>query len=260
MNKSIASLLFISVSAFSTAQAIEVEEIVNGYFENVGGVEAWSKISGTKMLGEFNQGGMKFPFEIASLKDGRQYMKFNFQGKELKQNVFNGETMWSTNFMTQKAEPADAESTANQKLEANDFPLDLFNYKQKDYGLELLGTETQDGTEVYKVKLTKEPITVDGKQIESISYYYFDTEALVPLVLETEIHQGPGKGKVGQIKFSDYQEVEGLYFPFSLVQGIKDGPGATMTITSVELNPEVNDSEFNMPVEEPATEKSEESE
>ncbi len=257
MKKSIAGLLFVSLSAISTAQAIEADEIVNSYFENTGGVEAWGKISGTKMLGEFNQGGMKFPFEVANLKDGRQYLKFKFQGKEIKQNVFNGETMWSTNFMTMKAEASDAEATANQKLEANDFPQDLFEYKSKGYELELLGTESIDGSEAYKLKLVKEPITVDGKQIQSISYYYFDTDAMVPLVIESEIHEGPGKGKVGQIKLSDYQEVEGLYFPFSMIQGIKDGPGATMTISKIELNPQVADKEFELPVAQEKTVTSE---
>lgn len=257
MKKSVAGLLFVSISAFSTAYAVDADEIVNTYFENTGGVEAWGKISGTKMTGEFNQGGMKFPAEVANLKDGRQYIKFTFQGKEMKQNVFNGETMWSTNFMTMKAEAADAEATANQKLEANDFPQDLLGYKNKGYELELLGTESMDGAEVYKLKLVKEPITVDGKEIESISYYYFDTDSMVPVVIEREIHQGPGKGKVGQIKLSDYQEVEGLYFPFSMKQGIKDGPGATLSISKIELNPEIDDSEFELPVEQEKTESAE---
>ncbi|MBL4773371.1 MAG: hypothetical protein JKX98_07145 [Alcanivoracaceae bacterium] len=255
MKKSIARLLFISISAFSTVQAIEVDEIISGYYENVGGAEAWGKLKGLKMSGELNQGGMKFPFEIVNLKDGRQYMQFSFQGKELKQGVFDGETMWNTNFMTMKAEKADAEATAIQKLDANDFPDALFNYKEKGYTLELMGTESKDGAETYKLKLTKEPITVDGKQVESISYYYFDTEALVPLVIESEVKQGPGKGKIGESKLSDYQDVDGLYFPFSLTQGIKDGPGVSMVISTIELNPEVSDSEFDMPVEEPVIDK-----
>jgi outer membrane lipoprotein-sorting protein len=46
---------------------------------------------------------------------------------------------------------------------------------------------------------------------------------------------------------SDYQEVEGLYFPFSMTQGVKDQPGQPITIESIELNPSINDSEFNFP-------------
>jgi outer membrane lipoprotein-sorting protein len=248
MQKNIIKVLVLSAITFSQAQAITADEIVNSYYENTGGAEVWNKLNGIKMTGEMNQGGMKFPFEIISLKDGKQYMEFNFQGKELKQGVFNGEVMWNTNFMTMKAEKADAETTANQKLEMNDFPFPLFNYKEKGYKLELLGTEEKEGAEVYKLKLIREPKTVDGKQVEDISFYYFDVDSFVPLSTETEMTSGPMKGKIGESKLSDYQEVDGLYFPFSMTQGVKDGPGVTMMVSKIELNPEVSASEFDMPV------------
>ena len=250
--------LILATMTFTSAQAVEVDEIINGYIENTGGSEAWNNLQGMKLSGELNQGGMKFPFEILSLKDGRQYMKFTFQGKELKQGVFDGETMWSTNFMTMKAEKADAESTENRKLEMNDFPSPFLNWKENGYTVELMGTESKEGSDTYKVKLVKEPLTVDGESVEDISYYYFDTEAFVPVAVETEIRQGPMKGKVGENKMSDYQEVEGFYVPFSMTQGLKDGPAVTMTVSKVELNPQVSQTDFDMPVEtETAIEKTE---
>jgi hypothetical protein len=102
--------------------------------------------------------------------------------------------------------------------------------------------------------LTREPKTVDGKQVDDVSFYYFEVDSLVPLVSESEVKEGPMKGKIGEVKLGDYQEVDGLYFPFSLSQGIKDGPGVTMTISKVELNPTVDNNEFVMPVVE-ATEE-----
>jgi len=241
------SIIFFSFLSITSVHAITVDEIMSGYYENTGGKEAWKKLSGMKMLGEMNQGGMKFPFEIVSLKDGRQYFKFSFQGKELKQNVFDGETMWSTNFMTMKAEKADAEATANQKLEMNDFPSPLFDYKQKGYELKYIGTEEKDGAETYKLQLTREQKTVDGQKVDDVSYYYFEVDSLVPLVTESEMKEGPMKGKIAESKLGDYQEVEGLYIPFSLTQGVKDGPGVSMTVSTIELNPTVDDSEFMMP-------------
>jgi len=245
------------ITAFVTVQAEDMtaDEIVSAYIENTGGAEAWNKLDGVKLTGEMNQGGMKFPFEIVQLKNGHQYMKFNFQGKELMQGVFDGESMWGTNFMSMKAEKSDAEATANQKLEMNDFPFPFLHYKENGYQLELLGKEEKDGAEAYKLKLTREPKTVDGKQVDDISYYYFDVDALVPLTTESEVKQGPMKGKMGESKLGDYQEVEGLYFPFSMTQGMKDGPGATMVISKVELNPTVDNSVFVMPKETPAAEK-----
>lgn len=255
MKKIILSLTLIASYASVQAGDMTAEEIVSTYIENTGGADAWNKLSGVKLTGEMNQGGMKFPIEVMQLKDGHQYMKISFQGKELKQGVFDGESMWSTNFMSMKAEKADAEATANQKLEMNDFPFPLFHYKENGYQLELLGKEEKDGAEAYKLKLTREPQTIDGKKVEDVSYYYFDSDALVPVVTESEIKQGPMKGKMGESKLGDYQEVEGLYFPFSMTQGVKDAPGATMVITKIELNPTVDDSEFAMPKEEEASTK-----
>ncbi len=249
MKKYLAVTIALLWFSIASAKAVDVQEIMTHYYTNIGGKDAWKKLKGIEYIGEFNQGGMKLPFELVRLKGGKQYMKFTLQGKTLKQGVFDGEVMWNTNFMTMKPERSDAETTANQKLNNNDFPSELLNYQENGYKVELMGKETIDGTETYKIKLVKEPITIDGKKIDEISYFYFDTEAFVPLVVEEQIHSGPGKGKIGQTKLSDYQEVEGLYFPFSIAQGLKDGPAATMVIKKIVLNPVVDDSEFSLPAE-----------
>ena len=63
-----------------------------------------------------------------------------------------------------------------------------------------------------------------------------------------QINAGPGKGQVSQTKFSDYQEVEGLYFPFSMMAGAKGQPGGQeIIIKSITLNPEVSDEMFAYP-------------
>ena len=60
---------------------------------------------------------------------------------------------------------------------------------------------------------------------------------------------GPGKGMVSEIKFSDYQEVDGLYFPFSMTQGVKGGGGQPITMDKIELNPTVDSGAFKFPEE-----------
>jgi hypothetical protein len=72
-------------------------------------------------------------------------------------------------------------------------------------------------------------------------------ENFVPIVMEAKINAGPAKGYVSQIVFSDYQEVEGLYFAFSMTQGVKGQPGQAINIASIELNPEIEDSIFAFP-------------
>ncbi len=235
-------------------QAQTADEIITNYFENTGGLDNWKSMTGMKMSAKVNQGGMEIPLEIYQMKDGRQMTVINFQGKELKQGVFDGETLWSHNFMTMKAEKSDAEQTANFKLDTNDFPDSFIDYKDKGYTVELLGKETIDGAETFKIKLVKEPVTVDGNQEDDISFYFFDTENFVPIAVHQEIKSGPAKGQISEVTMSDYQEVDGIYFPFSLTQGVKDGQSQPITIDTIELNPTVDAAAFSFP-EEMAEEK-----
>jgi hypothetical protein len=248
-------LLVIAVGMSFYTQAQTVDEILDTYFENIGGLENFKKIEGFIMKAQVSQQGMEIPIEITQLKSGHQMTVISFQGKEIKQGVFDGETLWSTNFMTMQAEKSDDETTANFKLEANDFPDAFIDYKEKGYTVELLGNETIDGAETFKIKLTKEPVTVDGNEEKNEVFYFFDTENFVPIALQTEVKSGPGKGMTQEITMSDYQEVDGLYFPFSMTQGVKGQPSAPLTILSIELNPEVDLSVFAFPEETSTEEK-----
>lgn len=243
------TLLLLVIMGSLGVQAQTADEILETYFENIGGLETLKQVKGIKMSAKLNQQGMEIPLEIFQFADGKQMTIINFQGKEIKQGVFDGETLWGHNMMTMKAEKSDAETTENMKLNMNDFPDAFIDYKSKGYTLELLGKETIDGAETFKLKLTKEPVTVDGNKEDDVSFYFFDTENFVPIAIQQEIKSGQGKGMISEITMSDYQEVEGIYFPFSMTQGVKGQPGAPITITTIELNPEVDASVFAFPAE-----------
>ena len=193
------SLLTVSLNAQS------VDEIIENYFENTGGAENWENVQGMKMNASINQMGMEIPIEMVQLKD-KMYTKISVQGMDIKQGVFDGETLWSTNFMSMKAEKNDQEDVDNVRNELAEFPDPFLNYKEKGFTAELMGTESVEGSDVFKIKLTKKPMVIDGNE-----------------------------------------EVEGLYMPFSMTQGVKDQPGQPITITSIELNPTVDESEFEFP-------------
>ncbi|NQZ75184.1 MAG: outer membrane lipoprotein-sorting protein [Ekhidna sp.] len=245
--KSLFAVLALVTFVSTSAQDVTVDEIIDGYLENTGGKEAWRNVKGVKMVAKVNQGGMEIPLELVQLADGKQFTKITFQGMTLMQGVYDGETLWGTNFQSMKAEKSDTETTENMKLDANDFPDSFLDYKEKGYTVELMGTETIDGAETYKVKLTKEPRMLDGEEVEDVSFHYFESESFVPLAVDQEIKSGPQAGSISRNTMSDYQEVDGLYFPFSMTQGIKDGPSQPLMIESIELNPEIDDTLFAFP-------------
>lgn len=223
-----------------TAQT--ADEILANYFENTGGVDAWSNLKGAKMVGSANAQGMEIPVEMYQTAEGKTLLKINFQGQEMTQFAFDGETMWTTNFMTMLPEKSDAEATENMKKNIGDFPSPFLNYKDKGYTVEFLGKETKEGTETFKLKLTMKPLMVDGKEEPNVSFHYFDTENYVPIMSETPVPSGPMKGQMSVSTFSDYQEVGGLYFPFAINQG-----GQGITMKEIVLNPEIDPAFFAFP-------------
>lgn len=233
---SILAGLFLTIAVPATAQT--AEEIVNNYVENIGGKQAWDDVKATKMVASVNQGGMEIPVTIYNTRDGKMAIVINIQGQEITQMAYDGETFWTTNFMTMKPEKSTTEMTQNMALNKNDFPSPIMNYKSNGYAMEYVGKETKEGTETFKVKVTQEPVTVNGTEVPSISYYYFDTENYVPIVMETTQENG----QMMSIGMSDYQEVNGLYFPFAMTQA-----GQPIEIKEVIVNPEIPESLFTFP-------------
>ena len=240
-------ILFILLAFAFNSYSQSVDEIFENYYENTGGIDKWRKLKGVKMLAKLSQQGMEIPIELIQMKGGKSMQIINFQGQSIKAQVFDGEVSWGINMMSQQPEKSDQETTDNLKLENNDFPDSFMDYKSKGYKAELIGKETFDGTETFKIKLTKEPKTIDGNKEDDITFYFFDTENYVPIAIQTQLSQGPSKGMIMEITMSDYQEVEGLYFPFSQTQGIKDQPSIPLIIDSIELNPIIDDIEFKFP-------------
>jgi len=247
MKKIVTIVLFLmGTQVITTAQT--AEEIVDTYIENIGGGEALKKINTITMHATVNAQGMELPVTMINKSDGKMLMKFELQGKEMVQQAYDGETAWGMNFMTQKPEKRDAETTENIKRAIPEFPDPLLDYKEKGFTIEALGKETVEGTECFKVKLTKKPQLVDGVEVENVTFYYFDTENYVPIVAENEITSGQAKGNFSQTIFSDYQEVDGLYFPFSIDQKLKgQNQGQPVNFTKIEINNDIDDAMFAFP-------------
>ncbi len=231
------------VLAISTSfYAQTADEIINNYFENTGGKENWEKLEGIEMKGVMKFQNMEIPFEQIMMKDGRQATTIELQGNRMIWEAYDGETSWTRNQMTMEAEKNDNEATENKKKQIKDWPSPFLNYKDKGYSIELVGNETVDGTDTFKLKVIKDPILVNGQSQPNISHYYFDTENFVPIIVEEDVQEGPMKGQKLKMSISDYQEVEGLYFPFS-----QSSEFQSIDFKEFKLNPEVEETLFAFP-------------
>lgn len=246
--KSIALAAVVAVSSVVT-QAQTVDEIVDKYFENTGGKAKWAAIKSVKMTGKAKMQGMEIPITIMQESDGKQKIGFSFQGKDLTQMAFDGTTAWSTNFQTMKPEKMEAEDTDNMKINgASDFPDPFYNYKDKGYKAELEGKETIEGTECFKVKLTKKPVKVEGKTEDEITYYFFDKDNFVPIMSRSTVKKGQGKGATVETMVSDYQDTPaGVMMPFTMTVKYNGQVGQSLVMEKVETNLTIDPKEYAMP-------------
>ena len=243
--KHLLSLFGVLLTAL-TLQAQTVDEIITDYYNAIGGAN-WDKVNSITMKANVEQGGMKIPVEVVRMRDGRTYTQITVMGNTMTMQAFDGTTSWTTNFMSMEAEKSTSDETENAKRAAGDFPEALLQYKKLGYTPTLMGTETVDGTPCHKIKLEKKTQLVEGKETANIEYLFIDQENKVPLMMEAEIMEGEMKGKIGQTKVSEYQEVEGVYIPFSNVSGIKGEETQTIQFESIVINAKIDETKFNFP-------------
>jgi outer membrane lipoprotein-sorting protein len=231
------SLIFLSILSFAQS----VDEILANHYKAMGGKDKISNIKTLKMTGNIDIGpDMKAPFTIF-MKDGSKVrFEMELQGMKMVQSL-DGDSGWYINPFGGKNDPERMSPDAiRESKEEADFTGPLFNYKQKGNTVELLGKEDMEGTDTYKLKVTKKS--------GDISYFYLDASSYLELK-QTSKHKFEDKESESSHLSSNYKNVDGVMFPFSMEERSSDdaSQGQTMNIETVEVNPKIDESIFKMP-------------
>jgi len=97
-----------------------------------------------------------------------------------------------------------------------------------------------DGDDAYKLKVTLK----NG----DIFYYYLDPDTYIEIQIEKQqLIRGSVRESVTML--GSYKPVNGVMYPFSIESGPKNNPDqrGKITVTKMEANVPVEDSEFKMP-------------
>lgn len=217
---------------------ITVDEIIEAYLENIGGKDNWKALTSMRMEGKMAQMGMEFPGVVMQVPPNKQRIEVNIQGQQMIQ-AYDGETAWWINpFMGgTDAQPMPAEMASEFTKEK--FEDDFIDYAEKGHKVELLGEVEVDGVMTYEVKLTQK----DGTE----EFHYFDPEYMVPIMQKSIISEGQMKGQAVEVYMSDYEEHNGLMIPMYIESKLGGATQFSMTITKVELNPELDETLFAYP-------------
>jgi len=235
----------VSFAVASLASAQTAEDIVAKYVAARGGMEKLKAVKTMRMSGTMTAGpGFEAPITLEMKRPKSTRMEFTLQGLTGIQ-AYDGTTAWAVMPFQGKKDP-EALPAEQAKImdDQADFDGQLVDYKEKGNTVELVGKEPVEGTDAYKLKVTNKS--------GDVRYYFLDAEYF--LEIRTEASRTiRGTQMDFESSIGDYKEVGGLMFPHSIQSGPKgSAQKQKLTISKIELNPEIDDARFKMPAVAPA--------
>ncbi|HKO03244.1 MAG TPA: hypothetical protein VJW51_00775 [Candidatus Acidoferrales bacterium] len=245
MLKRIALCVAVTAVFALPAAAQTVDEIIAKSTAARGGEAKLRAVKSIRLTGHVEVGpGMVAPMTLVIKRPGMVRMEFTIQGMTAIQ-AYDGKTGWGVMpFQGKKdAEPMSADDVKEMEDQA-DLDGPLMDYKAKGHTVEYLGKDKVEGSDAYKLKVTKKNGTIETSFIDA------DSGLEVKSITKTKI-----RGNEAEIEtvYTDFRDVHGLIFPFSLEQGALGSPQKQkITIEKVEINPDLIDGQFQMPAPAPA--------
>ena len=205
-------------------------KVLDNYISAIGGEDHVRAIKDIKMVMKTEMQGRELEIMSMSKVPNMSKTAVTMDGMAVMTSVFDG-TNASVQQMGQAA-PVDENQKKDMAFEA----AIVSEIAIKDMGLtaELNGIESIDGVNTYAVEITKP----SGSKMT----YFYDTETGLKLRTSATL-QGPQGEVVQDTDLSDYKEVNGVMFPFSI--SLPMGPmKMKATAESIEVNTGIEDSEF----------------
>lgn len=237
MKKNIFTAIFLNIlitSAFAQEQTLD--KILENYYK-LNGFDKLQKINTIIMTGHITKQDY-MPMKIIKVRPDKYKMEFDIQDMTAYQS-YDGKTAWMTAPWTGNAKPQLMQEDAAKDIKVKaDFDGVIYNWKKKEHKAELIGKDSLNNIEVYKIKLTRK----DG----GVEYYFIDIkEYLLQKKITTRISRGQ-EIEVASF-YSDYRDIEGIKFSFTNENFMGGQPYSTIQYDTIELNKKIDDAIFKMP-------------
>lgn len=238
---SVLRVLCVLIGSSTFVQAGEpktADEVIAKYIEAIGGQKAIDAVKSMRVTAKLTMGGgMEAPMVIESKRPDKVRVEFTFQGMVATQ-AYDGKIGWSIMPFAGKTEPEKMPPDQVKMFEDQaDMDGPLVDYKKKGHQVELIGKDEIEGSDVYKLKVTKK----NG----NVEYHYLDVEYFIPIKMEGK-RKFQGTEMEYAVVYGDYKEVNGLLIPHSIQQQ-GGGSGGNITLEKVEMNVLIPDERFAMP-------------
>jgi outer membrane lipoprotein-sorting protein len=217
-----------------------VEEIIAKNVQARGGLEKLRAIKTLRVTSKFSQGSLRAEFIQENKRNDKVREDFIIQGMAQIQ-AYDGHTAWQINPFGGRKDPElmSQDDTKSLVIDA-DLEGPLVDYKQKGHTAELMGHDSVEGTDCYRIKLTLK----NG----DIRYYYLDADSFLEIKFENQSNVR-GAFQYTDTLLGDYEKVDGVYFPFS-IETAETGTEnwQRFTVERIEPNVALDDSRFSLPV------------
>lgn len=240
--------IFLSVLAamaiFSfAAKAQTVDEVIAQNVQAHGGAEKLKSVRSLRTTAKFSQGSFRADFRQENKRADKVREEFIIQGLTQVQ-AYDGKTGWQISPFGGRKDP-ELLSQDDLKSLVVDADIDgpLVDYKEKGHKAELVGHDSMEGTDCFKIKLSMK----NG----DVRYYYLDADSYLELKLEVQTTIR-GALQENELYFGDYEQVNGIYYPFAVEQAQKGSSSrAQISVEKIEQNIPLEDAHFTMPVSKP---------
>lgn len=241
MPKTLPALVFLAVA--SGAHGLTADELIAKNLEARGGIDKLRAIQSLRQVGKMQVTRDDSSLEYRHLElvtRGRGYRsEATLQGLT-SIRAYDGRDGWSVQPWGGRKDPRRLSADETKALaRALDLDGPLVDYAMKGHAVEYLGTEDVDGTEAHRLKVS----LADG----DVQYLYLDPDYFLEIRIVT-VSKVRGVEYEQETDLGNYEQVAGVYLPFSLESGPKGGPkGRKVTIEKAEVNVVVEDALFHFP-------------
>jgi photosystem II stability/assembly factor-like uncharacterized protein len=235
--------LLILLVLSSSALADPLDDILARHVAARGGADKLRAISTLRLTGRASFGGGDFRIEAVwgsvQTRTGKQRSEMTLQGLTQVQ-AYDGKEGWSVQPFGGRRDAEKASEDEVRSMAQNaDIDGPLIDWRTKGHRVEHLGMEDVDGTPAIKLRVTRK----DG----DIAYIYLDPDSALE-IRELSIHKVRGTEHISETDYGGYQQVGGIWIPFSVESGQQGGPhNFKLTIERAEVNVAADDGWFKLP-------------
>ena len=214
---------------YSIDSDISAEDVINEYVKAIGGKDALAEVTSIEIKATSNIQGTVLEMYSVKNNQNQSLMEMSAMGMTIAKTVFN-------KFQGYNEVNGQRIPLTEVELEQAIINSALFSELNFDFSLvELVGTSDVEGEKAYEIKVT------DNKSV----FYSVDTGLKLK---EVESQEVEGNLIVGETYYREYEEVEGILLPKVINQVSASIPipgGITFKATSIKLNVETRESDFN---------------